>query len=287
MTCSPSEHSDLFDAVLGGLGQYGIVTRAKLDLTPAAALTRTYTIDYTDSAMFFADLRELLRRGELDEVYNFGLPSPAGGFIYQLTTAKHYDPKTPPNDAFLFRGLAAPSSAVVALDSTYLEFVLRVDVVIDFFRQIGLWDGVQHPWFDAFLSDRTVEPYVSDVTASLTPEDVGPTGFLLLFPKQRSLLTRPMLRVPDADKWVFLYDILTAAAAPGEDPSFVDQMLIRNRALLDRAIALGGTRYPIGSVVFDRSDWKQHYGKQWHTALRAKHRFDPRGIMTPGPGIFC
>jgi hypothetical protein len=33
--CSPSAHPDLFFAVLGGLGQFGVITRARIPLSPA------------------------------------------------------------------------------------------------------------------------------------------------------------------------------------------------------------------------------------------------------------
>ena len=49
---------------------------------------------------------------------------------------------------------------------------------------------------------------------------------------------------------------------------------------------LGGTRYPIGTLDFTPGDWRRHYGPQWQAFKQAKHEFDPRNILTPGPGIF-
>jgi FAD/FMN-containing dehydrogenase len=286
VTCSNRENRDLFEMALAGLGQCGIITRAKVRLEPVLPQVRVYTIDYENSGAFFSDLRELLRRGELDDFYNFGIPNAAGGWSYQLTLAKKFAPSAPPNDAFLLRGLSVPSSAATVQDVPFLAFALRVDQAIDFFRSVGLWDGVLHPWFDVFLPEHTVEPFVSSVVASLTPEDVGPTGFLLMFPQRRSRLTRPLLRVPDSCEWVFLFDILTAAPSPGADAAFQERMLDRNRRLFERARRLGGKRYPIGSVPFDTSDWVRHYGEVWPRLARLKRHFDPCGILTPGPGIF-
>jgi cytokinin dehydrogenase len=284
--CSKHHHRHLFEGVLAGLGQLGIITRAIVDLVPAPTMARVYTIDHTDPALFFADLFTLLERGELDDVYNFGFPDGAGGWVYQLTLAKFFEPSAPPDDEFLLRELSVDASVAVAQSIPYLNYVLRVDVVIDFFKAIGMWDGVQHPWFDVFVPEASVEDYVTNTVASLTPADVGPTGFLLLFPQKRSKLTRPNLRVPHSGKWVFLFDILTAAAAPGEDPVFASQMLARNRTLFEEARALGGTRYPIGALEFDHWDWKQHYGARWFELFLLKKIYDPKKILTPGPGIF-
>jgi cytokinin dehydrogenase len=118
--------------------------------------------------------------------------------------------------------------------------------------------------------------------------DVG-QGFLLIFPVKRSRITRPFFRVPDADGngWVYLFDILTTSLLPGPDPAFAGQMLARNRRLFDAARAVGGVRYPIGSVDFSVADWKAHYGDRWPDLLARKHQFDPDRILTPGPGIFA
>ncbi|KAF5939038.1 hypothetical protein HYC85_023297 [Camellia sinensis] len=35
LTCSKEQNSELFHAVLGGLGQFGIITRARIALEPA------------------------------------------------------------------------------------------------------------------------------------------------------------------------------------------------------------------------------------------------------------
>ncbi len=286
LRCSRTENSDLFEAALGGLGQCGIITKAKIDLIPAHAFMRVYTIDYADSSAFFADLRKLLNRGELDDTYNFGIPDGNGGFLYQLTLGKLWD-STPPNDAHLLRGLSVPPSAAQVQDVPFLNYALRVDVAIEFFRSIGLWDGVMHPWFDVFLPDDSVESYVSDVTANLTPEDVGPTGFLLLFPQRRTKKSKSMLQLPECEEWVYLFDILTAAPAPGYDAEFDARMRDRNRSLFERARDVGGVRYPIGTLTFDRNDWRRHYGQpEWAHFNSLKRRHDPDTILTPGPGIF-
>jgi cytokinin dehydrogenase len=287
VTCSPGRHGELFLAALGGLGQCGIITRAVFDLVPASPMTRNYTLNYSDGKTFFADFRTLLARGELDDVYNFGVPDGAGGWIYQLTAAKHFDPASPPDDPWLFRGLQNDLTTLQGASMPYIAYTMRVDGLIDSLKANNLWDGVLHPWFDVFLPDHTVEQYVREVTPTLTPEDVGPFGFMLLLPKRRSLLRRPLLRVPDAREWVFLFDILTSAAAPGPDPAFEARMLARNRRLFEKARRAGGVRYPIGSVSFGRMDWLLHYREMWTPFLAAKLRFDRQGILTPGPQIFC
>jgi len=282
--CSLAHNRDLFEAALGGLGQCAIITRAIVDLVPARQLARLFLVNYTDNATFFADYRRILNRGEFDQAFNMWIPDGAGGLIYQLNLVKYYDPSDPPDNDQLLRGLAAPPVAVV--DLPYLAFILGVDVLVDQLKAAGLWDGWQRPWFDVFLSNEVVEQFVGDVMPTLTPEDIGTTGFLLLFAQKRSKLTRPFLRVPESSDWTFLFDILTSASAPGQNQAFVDRMLARNRRLFEAARRVGGTRYPISAIPFNRGDWARQYDGVFSDLVHAKHRYDPDNILTPGPGIF-
>lgn len=284
--CSQRENSDLFEAVLGGLGQCAIITRAVVDMIPALPNARTFVLNYTDNAAFFRDMNELLRRNEVEDVFCIFLPDATGRLVYGLNVTKFYGAGSPPDGERLLRGLSQPASAATVTDQSYLNYVLRTDVIIDFFQSIGMFNGVLHPWFDTWLPQETVERYVGDVIPSLTPEDVGSTGFVLLFPQKRSKLKRRFLKVPECTDWVFLFDILTANGFPGPDPDFQSKMLARNDKLFDKARRMGGTRYPIGTLSFDRRDWKQQYGADYDDFRRLKQRFDPDGILTPGPGIF-
>lgn len=40
ITCAPEQNSDLFHAALGGLGQFGIITRARIALEPAPKMVK-------------------------------------------------------------------------------------------------------------------------------------------------------------------------------------------------------------------------------------------------------
>jgi cytokinin dehydrogenase len=285
--CSADEHSDLFEAVLAGLGQCGIITRAVIELVPAKQAVRQFFLEYTDNAVFFRDFRTLIERGEFDDLYNLWIPDGSGGWLYQLNAIKFYDSDEPPNDARLLRGLHYRGQSAPPQEYAYVDYILRIDALIEYWRSLGLWDNVLHPWFDVILPDRAVEKYVGEVVPSLAPDDVGATGFLLLFAIKRSELSRPLFRVPDGkQKWVWLFDILTAAATPGPDAEFEERMLTRNRVLFEKARDVGATRYPIGSLTFDHADWVRQYGDAWFRFAAAKRRYDPSRILTPGPGIF-
>ena len=124
---------------------------------------------------------------------------------------------------------------------------------------------------------------MSRVLSTLTPADTG-QGPILLYPFDPAKMTRPLFRVPDAPA-AFHLSVLRTAVPP--TPAVVAAMLAGNRALYDQAVAVGGTRYVIGAIPdFSPRDWLCHFGDAWDFLSRAKQRFDPDHVLTPGQGMF-
>ena len=278
-TCSPENDPELFEAVLAGLGQYGIITRATVRLQPAPELVRGHDLAYPDIKTFFKDFKTLLKRAEVSEIYgDWWRPGAAEG-LQHISAFTFHNSSEPPDDAHLMRDLT-PTETVLS-ESDFLEHVSRIDVAVEQLRELLDWDNLVKPWLTLWLPEATVEQYVTEVVGELTPTDVGVGGFVLLYAHRRSKLTRPSLRLPEGDSdWVYLFTLMTAAPEP--NPGLLD----RNRRLFDRARALGGTRYPIESVAFTQDDWADHYGDRWPHLQELKRSTDPAGILTPGPGIF-
>ena len=276
--CSPTQDADLFEAVLAGLGQFGIITKATVKLGPAPTRVHGHELAYPEIDSFFKDFKTLLKRAEVSEIFgDWWRPGEVG--LQHLNAFTFHTRTETPDDAHLLRELT-PAETVVS-DSDFLEHVTRIDVAVEQLRELLDWDNLVKPWLTLWLPEATVEQYVTEVVESLTPEDVGVGGFVLLYAHRRSMLTRPSLRLPDDDsEWVYLFTLMTAAPTP--NPA----LLTRNRRLYDRARALGGTRYPIESVPFTQADWADHYGDRWPQLKQLKQEHDPAGILTPGPGIF-
>ena len=285
--CSELENRTLFDHVLAGQGQCGIIVRAKVKLVPAKALAQNTTMLYFDVHAFQDDMRALVYRNELDSIYglNVVVDPTTGARAYVLNIASFHDASTTPDVAALTSGLSYVPGSLQTVDLPYLEFQLQVDQLIAFLRSIGMFDNVMHPWFDVFVPDSELGDYVEDIVGGFQPDDVGQFGFVLFFPLLTSTITRPLFRLPD-EELVWLFDVLTARDVPGYDADFAANKRARNNAWFDIARSLGGTRYPIGSLDFSPADWQEHYGSEWEAFADAKDQFDPKNILTPGPGIF-
>ncbi|WP_203434049.1 FAD-binding protein [Jiangella asiatica] len=286
--CSPTHERDLFEAVLGGLGQFGIITTATVGLVPARRRVRGHALTYTGGTAFFSDLRTLVRRGEISEAYGEWWRPGERGELHHLETFTFYDPHDPPDDAHLLRGLAVSGGDAEITENEFLPHVARIDDAVDELDAAMGWRGFVKPWFTVWLPESQAERFVTETVSGLDPDDVGTGGFVLLYVHRRSRLTRPSLRLPapDGSDWVYLFTLMTAGPADS-GPAYAAAMLRRNRRLYERARALGGVRYPIESVEFGPTDWRDHYGERWPHLERLKRQVDPDGILTPGPGMFA
>jgi FAD/FMN-containing dehydrogenase len=281
VTCSATNNVALFDAARSGLGQFGLIVRARVRLIPAPPNARLYQAFYSSLPAFLSDLETLIDDGRFDTVQGFAVPDGAGSWLFQLETTKYFSPGNEPDDASLLSGLAFNPGTQTAQDLTYFDYLNRLAPLIAFLRQIGVWD-LPHPWVNLFVPAANAQTLIGETLATLTVDDVG-QGPILIYPFNRELFRAPFFRVPDS-RHFFIFALLRNAVPP--TPERAAQLIAANRVLFERATMLGGKRYPFDSVPMTKQDWQKHYQPLWGKFVSAKRHFDPDEILTPGQGIF-
>ena len=281
VTCSPKHRPDLFHAALAGLGQVGVITRATLRLVPAPASARQYSLTYPTANALAAAQRLALSDGRFDWLEGAINAVTSGGWQYVLEGAAYYT-DSPPDDEQLIGDLGYQGTAQIS-DSTYYAFVDDLAPDVAYLKSTGEWYD-PHPWLNVFLPDAATDALVTDVMSTLTLDDIGASGVVLLYPVPTAKLTAPLVRVPEGEV-TFLFAVLRTAS-PDTNALPPATMLAANRELYLRTKALGGTQYPVGSIPMTAQDWRAQYGDRWEWFAAAKRTFDPHGILAPGQGIF-
>jgi len=280
VTCSPHTRRELFDAVTSGLGQCALILRATLRLIPAPTKALVFQLFYDDIELFVRDQLRLVHEGRFEYLEGQVVSTSSAGWRYMIEAASLYTPACAPNETSLLRGVSDDVTTRVRNETPYLDFAFRLAPTIEFLKSIGVW-GFPHPWLSLFVPASRAANYVRDRLTTLTIADTG-QGPILFYPVLKNRVGRPFFRLP-SEPVSFAFNILRTAPP---DRAVQEAMVASNRAMYESAVAVGGTRYASGAIPMTSADWRQHFGSAWRDFERAKRRFDPMGILTPGTGLF-
>lgn len=285
VTCGPEREPELFWAAIAGLGQVGVITRARLALRRSKPMTRTYYLLYDDVRRFMDDARAALHDGRWDHLESWASPSiqgtrPVAGrrqvfakWFYPFHPTVEYDEGAPPDDAALLEGLA-PYDNLYTDDMPTVDFLERLVPVFELWKLGGTWEHV-HPWMEVVLPWETAADYVEQVLPDLPPGLLA-GGHVLLWPARGSTSRSRLFMRPDGEELIG-FGIL---------PAVPPRLWPRVRPLLDDAsrlaVMMGGKRYLSGWIDFDEAQWREHFGPQWEPFRRAKATWDPDGLLNPG-----
>ncbi|XP_023531793.1 cytokinin dehydrogenase 4-like [Cucurbita pepo subsp. pepo] len=312
LTCSPTTNPELFYAVLGGLGQFGVITRAKIALAPTPTRVKWVRMLYTNFSAFTSD-QELLISNNGNEKSN-GLNFVEGllllqlhtpdnssfypladqpkiaslvsqyGIVYVLEVVKYYDQHSASsvdqelNE--LLGELKFEEGLKFVRDASYEQFLDRVHTDEVALRSLGLWD-VPHPWLNLFIPKSRIADFDSGVFRGIIQKRNITSGVFLIY---------PMLK----NKW----DERTSAVIPDEDVFYTAGILFlsgfkdwetfdgHNKDIL-RFCAEAGIKVKQYLPHYEtQQDWMNHFGRKWPSFLRRKAMFDPKKLLSPGQKIF-
>ncbi|EPS58008.1 cytokinin dehydrogenase 7, partial [Genlisea aurea] len=216
LVCSDHQNSDLFYAALGGLGQFGIITRARILLQPVPDKVRWIRVVYSEFGDFTGDAESVVARPPQDNfdylegfVFVNGadpvngwpsvphrgqyfdptrIPKSSGPVLYCLELALHYDDEVPRSAIDkkvdrLIGGLRFVDGLRFEIDVGYAEFLTRVKRVEEDAKSNGIWEA-PHPWLNIFISSEDVSEFDRLVFKKILRQGVG--GPILVYPLLRS-----------------------------------------------------------------------------------------------------
>ncbi|TVU34915.1 hypothetical protein EJB05_16771 [Eragrostis curvula] len=317
VTCSETKNPDLFFGALGGLGQFGIITRARIALERAPKRVRWIRALYSNFSEFTADQERLisLQRGgrRFDYVEGFVVAaeglinnwrssffSPQNpvklsalkhhtGVLYCLEVTKNYDDDTAASvdqevDALLGELNFMPGT-VFTTDLPYVDFLDRVHRAELKLRAKGMWE-VPHPWLNLFVPASRIADFDAGVFRGLLGgQTAGAGGPILIYPMNKHKWDpRSSVVTPDED--VFYLVAFLRSALPGAAQS-LDELAQQNQRILEfcAEAGIGAKQYLPNHKA--PHEWAEHFGAaRWERFARLKAEYDPRAILATGQGIF-
>jgi FAD/FMN-containing dehydrogenase len=285
VTCSRETNPEMFDLLRSSLGQFGIITRAKLRLRPFKPNVRMLFLLYDDLDAFMGDAVTLMSEPRVDHLESWCVPAPMGfrtlpdgqkqafaQWFYPLHATVEFD-GAPPEDAAITRGLKH-YRLVHAENRKFYDFLNRLEPLFQIWKRAGYWANT-HPWMECILPWETSAAYIGAILAELPPQALG-GGHILLWPSSGRTSSIPNFMRPDSD-WVMGFGIL-----PGIPRQFLDLALPRLDQASDLSMAMGAKRYLSGYINFDKERWRAHFGERWPVLCAAKKKHDPDRLLNPG-----
>ncbi|KAF4358288.1 hypothetical protein F8388_014558 [Cannabis sativa] len=246
MTCSEEKNSELFYAVLGGLGQFGIITRARIALEPAPERVKWMRVLYSDFMAFTKDQEFLIslhgqpspqkfdyvegfvivddslinswRSSFLSPLNPIKLSSvnPDGGVLYCLEITKNYaesDAHTVDEDIeALLKKLKFIPNLVFKTDVPYVEFLDRVHTSELKLRSQELWD-VPHPWINLFVPKSKISDFDKVVFKRILGKNTS--GPILIYPMNKHKWNERSSVVTPDEEVFYVVGLLRSAASSG------------------------------------------------------------------------
>jgi cytokinin dehydrogenase len=166
-------------------------------------------------------------------------------------------------------------------DVSYVEFLDRVGREEQKLRAAGVWD-VPHPWLNLFVPRSRILDFDAGVFRGIL-RDAKPAGLVLMYPMNRDRWDdRMTTATPGGEDVFYAVGLLRSAVAAGD----LERLERENAAVLAFCDREGvGCRQYLPHHA-SRDGWRRHFGEKWGRLAALKRRYDPRGILSPGQGIF-
>ncbi|MHC3467146.1 FAD-binding protein [Streptomyces sp. 7R007] len=282
LVCSPERHADLFHCVLAGLGQCALIVRATLRLVPAPERVRRYRLYHHAPATYFADQRRLARDARFSHVAGQARPATGGGWLYMIDAVAPHTGQLACDDPLFIGDLDHDPDTAEIEDLSYAEYLHRLDRDERLLRATGEWER-PHPWLTLLLPEEAAVSFVPSVLADRAQQGLRCCGTVQLRPLTNSALHAPLLCRPSGELLCLLSLMRTA---PPDRPDAVRESVAANRAVYERARAVGGVLHPLGAVPMTPEDWRAHFGPAWDELVRVKAVHDTHRVLTRGYGLW-
>ncbi|GLJ49865.1 hypothetical protein SUGI_1059630 [Cryptomeria japonica] len=311
MNCSNDQNSELFYGALGGLGQFGIITKARIALEQAPEMVKWIRVLYSDFRAFTRDQEYLISKQDgptFDYLEGFvaldkegllnnwraSLFTPQnpislstintkGRVFYYLELTKNYNEKDRTNVEEEIRALLEPlsfiPSSVFTTDLPYMDFLDRVHAGEMKLRSKGLWE-VPHPWLNLMIPKNKIAAFDKGVFKGILRNNSN--GPIIIYPMNRKRWDDRMSAVTPDEDIFYLVALLQSAVSTHN----LEYLLEQNERILSfcEKAGMGAKQYLSAHNTQDK--WKKHFGFKWNKFVENKRKYDPHTILSPGQRIF-
>ena len=278
--CSPEQNSELFNHVLCGYGQFGIITQVQHRLKRYHPLTRTYFLCYDNLDLLLKDERLLLLEDRVDGLLTLFSPCVLGfsrtgngirplvEWFYRMQITLEVDCVDDIKEEELLSSL----NFYRHIHTEELAFDKFIQPVV----QVPRPTNTANPWIDVLLPESVAKEFI-ETALNRIPSFIDfrttPMGSFGIVSRNTNM---PMFPLPKEDF------IIGFGMYPTIPKTKLQPVLEQLNLLTDLGFQMGGKRYLVSWVEFDLPQWQLQFGDYWDKVNQMKKKYDPKGILNPG-----
>lgn len=307
VTCSPKMNRELFDAVRGTHGKFGVIVRARVSLEPAPSRVRIVQACYGTFRSMMADLRSYTEGERAGLVHAFAarktpenittrmnstdrmrVPSEAveravrtvrGDWVFNLELVDLVREGEPP-PLMDTATLGCEPGLVDTWELSWRDFCFRLPPLI---LEEQLRGAAPHPEICLWVPmDERGLAFVEGEYARMRPHEDHGDGPNLFFPVRPERVGAPLFRLPAAGRPAFFWGLLRRADP--DTPQRIAEQVADNEVIYQRGLAVGAVRYLPDTPPESDAFWAGHFGELWPKIQDLKRRYDPAGILASSFG---
>ena len=277
-TCSKTENRELFDAVLCGVGQFGIIMNVHVPLITAKKYANMHLLSYDNAAQFLQEQKALYESEVFDHLKGF-IRKKEGKWEYVIEAVSYYDDKESPCITDKLEKLSPNQHTTQVM--SYWDFINMVTGFVKLLRESGKLNA-PHPWYNILMPDNEIETHLAKVLD--TPHLTG-TEPIIIYPMHSKHFQQPLFIKPESQTFYLLGALYNTSFDAKNDFPY-KEILERNKILYADAKENGGCRYPVDAISFTPEDWSNHYGEKWGIICSLKEKYDPDHLLSTGVDMF-
>ena len=283
--CARAEHISLFDCTRCGLGQFSVITEARIRLRRVLSGVRTFALLYDDLETLMKDQERVISQGRFQYIESWCRPREQGLRRPGAAGSTSAEWSWRMNLTVEFE--SDPDESELLADMNYRRRAHATRSIMDFVEGASraatppvpwppgaTWNPA-HPWTEGILPWHTAAACVPAALDDF-PADLLNCSRILLGPLREDVFQAPMFMHPEG-RFMMGFGILPEVA-----PAALPRVLPVMGKVSRRLTGMGGKRYLSGWIDHGHEEWKAHFGERWPQVLEWKESFDPDGILNPG-----
>jgi len=287
--CDGDENQFLFNLVRGGLGQYGVISRAWVKLETAPKMVAVHKLLYTDLHQYLAAQTKLTEFEKIDGIQSHIVVSEKEELrrrmatdlpedIYNALTERLYIVEVMQYSCessddfmrFLDENLDIQPRYTHSYEMDFWQHANRVPPLLEHPLEQG---APKHHHCCFFIGASRASELLAYVFSQTGHEQAMGKGTILVVPLKRSLIKAPYIVLPGEEDQFFV-GILRRHLEPCE----FNELIRLNESTYQKILEQGGAIYPVGSGGFleDPVFWRRHYGNMYKEIVEGKMKYDLR-----------